>query len=93
MSADELRGVLALYALAHKPEPVRVASVKEAIAIVDAFELDTQGGAPEANGALGEAAPDWLLRPVLGNAWDLPPEWLLKQMDGRPQNQNVNTFL
>ena len=82
MSADELRGVLALYALAHKPEPVRVASVKEAIAIVDAFELDTQGGAPEANGALGEAAPDWLLRPVLGNAWDLPPEWLLKQMDG-----------
>ena len=49
MSADELRGVLALYALAHKPEPVRVASVKEAIAIVDAFELDTQGGAPEAN--------------------------------------------
>jgi hypothetical protein len=30
----------------------------------------------------GAPAPDWLLRPVLGNAWDLPPEALLCQMSG-----------
>ena len=84
IALDELRCVLALYALAHKPEPVKILSVKQAIALVSNFECETQGEVHEANEsvALGEEAPDWLLRPVLGNAWDLPPEWLLKQMDG-----------
>jgi hypothetical protein len=41
---------------------------------------------------LGTAAPDWLLKPILGGAWDLPPECLLKTMEGGARRVRYTSF-
>ena len=84
---DERCGALGLYGLAHAPRSPRVVTLDEAIKIVHELDGGAEGDAGDVDTAgalrpLGDAPPDWLLRPVLGNAWDLPPEEILKQLDG-----------
>ena len=63
------------------------ASVQQAEALDDVPQTDVIDDA-----VLGDAAPDWLLKPIMGGAWDLPPECLLKTMEGGARRVRYTSF-